>query len=417
MKKTLKTLALLWLAALFICAAALTAVFAAGVSADDFADDDKVKEFQENIKELERQQKALEADLNKVHGELVDARRQVNNLDSLMTANQNLHTATAALIAEYESQIASKEVEIETVSGEIAVKEAEIADTKDKFLTFIRVQYENGTPSMLEAIYDSDGLSDMLSRIEYVGSMMNYNSTLLEHYNAEKTELDNAKAGFEATLAELNAVHDEKVAYDESLKEIDASLEAQKKKQSALLRTIAAEEQKLQDEYDKLSAEEEKESARLAKYLEELARASQKEYVGGKLIWPVDRSIKRISSFYGWRTYYYRGRKITDFHRGIDIPSSAGTDIYAAQSGEVILASSHSSYGNYLIIDHGGGITTLYAHCSKLLVKKGQTVKQGDHIAEMGSTGQSTGPHLHFEVRVNGQHEDPIANGWVVQPK
>ena len=417
MKKTIKNLLVLFLAILTLFAVSLTAVFAAGVSADDFANDDKVKEFQQNIRELESQQKALKADLDKVHGELVDARRQVNNLDSLMTANQNLHTATAALIAEYETQIAAKEAEIERVSGEIAVKEAEISDTKNKFLTFIRVQYENGTPSMLEAIYDSDGLGDMLSRIEYVGSMMDYNSDLLANYSAEKIELDNIKSGYENTLAELNTAHDEKVAYDASLKEIDAELEAQRKQQRALLNSIAAEEQKLQDEYDELSAAEEKESARLEKYLEELAAKSQKEYVGGKLIWPVDRSIKRISSYYGWRTYYYRGRKITDFHRGIDIPSSAGTNIYAAQSGEVILAAWHSSYGNYLIVDHGGGISTLYAHCTKLLVKKGQKVNQGDHIAEMGSTGQSTGPHLHFEVRVKGQHQDPIANGWVVQPK
>lgn len=417
MKKTLKTILILWLAALMLSALALTAVFAAGVSADDFADDSRVKEFQQNIRELERQQQELENDLDRVKGELYDARRQVNNLDSLMTANQNLHTATAALIAEYESQIAAKEAEIEAVSEDIAFKEAEISDTKQKFLTFIRVQYENGTPSMLEAIYDSDGLGDMLSRIEYVGSMMDYNSDLLENYTAEKIALDNVKAGYENTLAELNTAHDEKVAYDESLKEIDAELEAQRREQSALLRSIAAEEQKLQDEYDELSAAEEAESARLEKYLQELAAKSQKEYVGGKLIWPVDRSIKRISSYYGWRTYYYRGRKITDFHRGIDIPSASGTDIYAAQSGEVILASWHSSYGNYCIVDHGGGISTLYAHCTKLLVKKGQKVSQGDHIAEMGSTGQSTGPHLHFEVRVNGQHEDPIANGWLVQPK
>ena len=108
---------------------------------------------------------------------------------------------------------------------------------------------------------------------------------------------------------------------------------------------------------------------------------------------------------------------MTDFHRGIDIPSAVGTDIYAAQTGKVVVATKHSSYGNYIVVDHGGGISTLYAHCSKLLVKVGDTVKQGDHIAEMGATGNVTGPHLHFEVRVDGKIQDPIANGWVVQPK
>ncbi len=417
MKKNSKILLALLIGALLISVFAFTAMVAAGVSADDFANDSKVKEFQKKIDELERQQSALEKDLDRVQGQLQDAMQRVNNLDSLMTANQNLHTATAALIAEYEVQIAAKLDEIEQISGEIDEMETKMADTKSKFLTFIRVQYENGTPSMLEAIYDSDGLGDMLSRIEYVGRIMDYNSELLEDYTAVKEELDTVKATHEGVLASLNAAHEEKLAYDESLKEIDAELESQRKEQRALLRSISAEEQKLQDEYDALSAAEEAESARLEKYLEQLAAESKAEYIGGKMQWPVDRSIKRISSYYGWRTYYYRGRKITDFHRGIDIPSSAGTNIYAAQGGEVILASSHSSYGKYCIIDHGGGISTLYAHCSQLLVKKGDKVAQGDHIAEMGSTGQSTGPHLHFEVRRKGQHEDPIANGWVVQPK
>ena len=89
----------------------------------------------------------------------------------------------------------------------------------------------------------------------------------------------------------------------------------------------------------------------------------------------------------------------------------------AAQTGKVVIATKHSSYGNYIVVDHGGGISTLYAHCSKLLVSVGDTVKQGDHIAEMGATGNVTGPHLHFEVRVDGKIQDPIANGWVVQPK
>ena len=138
---------------------------------------------------------------------------------------------------------------------------------------------------------------------------------------------------------------------------------------------------------------------------------------GGKLGWPVNKSIKYISSYYGWRSYYYRGRKVTDFHMGIDIPAAVGTDIYAAEGGTVVLSQWHYSYGNYMIVDHGGGVSTLYAHCSKLLKKVGAKVSKGDHIAEMGSTGSSTGSHLHFEVRVNGKHTNPLSGGWIVQPK
>lgn len=415
MRKTVKTLLALWAVAAVLCALAMGAAVAA-VNASDYADNSSVKAYQANIAKYEQQMKALQDDIDKIHSERSSVLQQVNNIDSLMTANQNLKTATEALIAEYEKQIADKEEQIAAVSDEITVMEGEMADTKEKFLTLIRVQYENGEPSMLEAIYDSDGLSDMLSRMEYMGSIMEYNTTLLDKYTAEKEALDVKKADCEAQLVSLNEDKAAKEEYNNSLVAIDADLKQQSKTQKALLSSISAEEDALQSEYDALSAAEEAESARLEKLLRQLAAESKGEYVGGKMGWPVSTSIKRISSYYGWRTYYYRGRQITDFHRGIDIPAAVGTDIYAVQSGEVILSTWHSSYGNYCIVDHGGGISTLYAHCSKLLVKVGDKVQQGDHIAEMGSTGQSTGSHLHFEVRVNGQHQDPISNGWVVQP-
>lgn len=405
------------LAAVMLLGVSAVCVVAAAVNASDYADNSSVQAYQANIAKYEEQMDALKDDISKIHSEMNTVQQKVNNIDSLMTANQNLKTATEALIAEYEKQIADKEAQISTLSDEIAAMETQMAETKEKFLTLIRVQYENGEPSMLEAIYDSDGLTDMLSRMEYMGSIMEYNTTLLDNYTAEKEALDVKKADCETQLASLNEDKAAKEEYGISLEKIDADLKSQRREQTALLSTISEEEQALQDEYDRLSAAEEAESARLEKLLKELAAESKGEYVGGKLAWPTPTSIKRISSYYGWRTYYYRGRQITDFHRGIDIPAAIGTDIYAAQGGKVILSSWHSSYGYYCIIDHGGGITTLYAHCSQLLVSVGDKVSQGDHIAEMGSTGQSTGSHLHFEVRVDGKHQDPIANGWLVQPK
>ena len=137
-----------------------------------------------------------------------------------------------------------------------------------------------------------------------------------------------------------------------------------------------------------------------------------------EFLWPVDPLINNIHSAYGWRTYMHENREVTDFHRGIDISAAPGVDIYAVQSGRILTAQySDSDYGNYVIIDHGNNITTVYAHCSDILVKEGDVVSQGDHIAEIGSTGKSTGSHLHFEVRVNDQHEDPIENGWLIQPQ
>ena len=416
MKKTLKTLLMLWFVVVVLGALAVGSVVSA-LKASDYADNATVREFQANIDHYETQKAGVQRELNIVRSERQGVEQEIRYIDEMMTANENLRVATQSIIREYEKQIAAKDEEIKTLTAEVVVLEEDIAITKEKFLNLIRVQYENGSPTMLEAIFDSDGLTDMLSRSEYVGGIMQYTATLLEEYSDKKIVLDGKLVVLEEEKASLEKDKEEKQKYDDQLAVIEAELIEEGNVQRSLLSGIKEEEQALHDEYDRLSDAEAEESARLEKFLKKLAAESQGEYVGGKLIWPVSTSIKRISSYYGWRTYYYRGRKITDFHRGIDIPAAIGTDIYATQSGRVVLATSHSSYGKYIIIDHGGGISTLYAHCSQLLVKEGDKVSQGQHIAEMGSTGQSTGSHLHFEVRVNGQHEDPIANGWIVQPK
>lgn len=221
----------------------------------------------------------------------------------------------------------------------------------------------------------------------------------------------------ESTKAELESTKAEQETYAEELLKEQSALEEQKGDSDRYVASLRKTEAQITAEYEAARKAEDEENARLENLLKQLAKASQSDYVGGKFIWPCDLSVKRISSGYGYRTYYIYGKKVTDFHRGIDIPSAVGTDIYAAQTGKVVIATKHSSYGNYIVVDHGGGISTLYAHCSKLLVSVGDTVKQGDHIAEMGATGNVTGPHLHFEVRVDGKIQDPIANGWVVQPK
>ena len=418
MKKVLKLSTLAFVAIMVCALVAFSAVFAAGGNlSDKYADDDKVKEFQKTIDALENERKAIEAELDEIQEELKKSKNQLSEIGTLIKTNGELRDATAKIIDEYEKQVEEKQAEIDVIRAEIKAAEDDMALTKKKFLTLIRVQYENGAPSMLEAMYDANGIADMLSRMDQVGSIMEYNNNLLEHYTLEKQALDEKHTVLEGEKLEKEAVLSEKQAYNEELIGIEENLKEQQAEEKALYASISAEEQAVHDEYDRLSAEEEAESKRLEAYLKELAEKNKKAYAGGILDWPVDTSIKRISSWYGWRTYTYKGRQITDFHQGIDIPAPVGTDIYAVNDGEVVLSAKHSSYGEYIIVDHGGGISTLYAHCSKRLVQKGDTVKRGDHIAEMGSTGQSTGPHLHFEVRVNGKHEDPISNGWIIQPK
>lgn len=419
MKKTWKIILCAALSAVLLSAAICPIIFAASTktSAKEFEDNAEVKAFQCTIDELNAQQDVLKAKLKQVQNQRYTAQQQANDLKNLILATekkiettQSLINALAAQITEKETQIAEKEIEIEA-------KTAEVNATREQFLMLVRAQYENEDINILSVVLGSDGIADMLSRVDYMASILDYNAKLLAGYESEKRELEDMKAVLESSKADLESDHASQMAYMDTLDKEKADLDYQKGAKDDYIYSLRMSESEIQKEYEELQKAEEEENARLEKLLRELAKANQTEYVGGKFIWPVDTSIKRISSDYGWRTYYYKGRKVTDFHRGIDIPAPTGTDIYAVQDGEVVLSQWHSSYGYYIIVDHGGGISTLYAHCSKLLKKVGDKVEQGDHIAEMGTTGQSTGPHLHIEVRVDGKHQDPIANGWLVQPK
>ena len=417
MKKTWKIILCAALCVLTLATVAMPIVFAAKTSANEFADNSQVQAFQAAIAELEKEQAALKKQLQQVQNERYTAQQQANDLANLILATEKKISTTQSLLDALTVQITEKEQQITEKEQQIEAKATEVADTRAKFLQLVRAQYEGESVNILTVILGADGISDMLSRVEYMASILDYNSKLLTKYKTEKQELEDMKSVLESSRNDLQTDYDAQVAYMDTLEKEEADLELQKGTQDQYVAALRMSEAEIQADYDAKKKAEEEENQRLEKLLKELAEANKTEYVGGKFIWPVDISIKRISSDYGWRTYYYKGKKVTDFHMGIDIPAAIGTDIYAVQDGEVILATSHSSYGNYCIVDHGGGITTLYAHCSKLLVKVGDKVQQGDHIAEMGSTGQSTGSHLHIEVRVNGKHQDPISNGWLVQPQ
>ena len=416
MNKT-KRLVCALLAAATVAAGSAFAVFAATTSASQFADNKDVIAYQQSIKELEAKQKELKNKLKDVQSDRYSAQQQSAYYNELILSTekkietaQNLLAALTVQIGEKENAIAEKEVEI-------TEKTAEVNATREKFLLLIRAQYESENTDVLSVVIGADDMSDLLTRVENAANLLAYNSKLLEKFKTEKQQLEDMKSVLESSKADLETTKTEQETYAEELLKEQSALEEQKGDADRYIASLRKTEAQITAEYEAAQKAEDEENARLENLLKQLAKASQSDYVGGKFIWPVDLSVKRLSSTYGYRTYYIYGKKVTDFHRGIDIPSAVGTDIYAAQTGTVVVATKHSSYGNYIVLDHGGGISTLYAHCSKLLVSVGDTVKQGDHIAEMGATGNVTGPHLHFEVRVDGKIQDPIANGWVVQPK
>lgn len=313
--------------------------------------------------------------------------------------------------------------ELEKVGKEIAEIQIEYDKAYETFLGLIRMSYEEGTANYLEILLGAESFTDLLARIDRVSGLIRYSDTLMNTLSAQKYLLDSkyesllaaaqaqeqAIADHEAKQAEIEAW---KLENEEELKKIEAEIERLTGEQgeyesivemldadfeAEVAAAIAAENKRREEIAIQEALAEER---RQQEALEEAIRKQQ-------YLWPLPITWNYISYEYGIRTLAELGY-YNKFHYGIDIPAYRGTDIYASKAGKVLIAKYHTSYGNYVLLDHGNGYHTLYAHASKLYVKAGDYVDQGQVIAAVGTTGSSTGNHLHFEVRVNGEKCDPL---------
>lgn len=357
----------------------------------------EVKNLEYQIAQNLEAQKTAASNLKNAKASLASEMKEKAYIDQKINLLTENIENTDKLISLYTEQIAEKEIEIDK-------KEYEIDDQYAKIKDYLRISYENGNMNYVEMILGSHSLSELFTNIERVGNMISYQEKMMKSLNENLEELNELKVSLEN---------------DKTSSEIQKSnLETQKAELDIAAEESAVYMQKLENDtakYAKVYAEcVEKDTelnAELEKALLEYSKQQTAEYVGGELMWPVDLKWNRISSPYGYRVLY----GVKEFHLGIDIPANYGENIYAANDGTVIKAQWHYSYGNYIIVDHGGGRTTLYAHASELCRNVGDTVKRGDVIAKIGSTGNSYGNHVHFEVRQDGKTQNPV--DYVVQPQ
>lgn len=331
-------------------------------------------------------------------------------------AKKNAQTAEEkqkAVLAEYnaiDKQINDTETEIDIIEkqitqtkGDITLKEEELRQAEEDyikyeelFLTRARVMYENSTIKYIEILFGAKDFSDFLSKLEMISQLMEYDKSILKKLDDTKKKITEAKEELENILVrqEENAVN---------LEERKASLDSTLLQKQKLLQEATADVEKYKAIYE---AAEAAEAAMIRQNSNAFAySANPVKYTGGRFAWPVPGS-QRITSYYGYRIHpVYKTKK---FHTGIDIGAGYGLDIVAGGDGVVTMATTNGGYGKCVIINHGSGITTLYGHCSTLLVSVGDKVTKGQTIAKVGSTGVSTGPHLHFEVRLNGSTTDPL---------
>ncbi len=338
----------------------------------------EIEEGKEGLKEFEARQQELEAEIASLEGSIARIRAEISRLARQITATEEEITVTEAELADAEARLAEQE----------------------EFLNRrIRAIYELGRVSYLQVILEARSFSDFLTRFTHLQLIVDKDTYLLETVQREREEILQTKAELEQLRSDL--LNMRRRSLDRK-----SQLERETTRKETLLAAVQEEYEK-QEKLIREMEQEAKEIEKIIKQLEEEARrreAAAREPVG-QLLWPVP-GYTRITSPFGYRTHPITGRPGT-FHRGIDIGAPHGAVIRAAESG---MAYSYygPSYGNYVIISHGGGLTTLYAHNQRNAVSQGQHVNRGDTIAYIGSTGSSTGPHLHFEVWANGNVVNPM---------
>lgn len=351
-----------------------------------------------DLKSAKNEKSNVDSRISKINSDKKRALEEKAKLERQQNQVANAQTAESNAYKELVDQINEAEENLRQTENALADAQANYNAQRELVKTRLRVMYQNSTITKLNTLLESKSFLVFYERLQYMSIIAKQDGKLIDDLNTAKLDVEYKKKLQQQAKELLEQKASEKQERLTSLKSSRAALEDQ------LVRS-KTELSKLEKEEDALIAE----SQRLSSVIKNLSK-SGKKYAGGTMIWPVPSS-QTITSSFGMRKHpVLRKYKM---HTGIDIASNKGNSIVAANKGTVIIAEyDKNGYGNYVVIDHGGGITTLYGHCSKLLVKVGDEVKAGEVIAQVGSTGLSTGNHCHFEVRKDGVLKNPL-NGYV----
>lgn len=351
----------------------------------------------EDADELQDKLSSLEDEKAAVKERIAELTKQASDVEATRAALQSEIDLTKEEIATVEAYIERLQDQIDVKTTELAAAEEALEQKEEEFALTVRTTYEQGDTSYLEVLLNSTSFADLLSRMEIITAIMDDNKKIVAEYTAAKEDIEQKKQELEETQAAQKE-------YQENLGYKVDELAASEAEQAALAESIQAYKAESEAEYDRIASEMQDVSNQIAALSAQAAANGSVPMGDGTLIWPTP-SCTTNSSAYGWRIHPIYGTR--KFHAGEDIPAGYGAEILAAASGTVITAGWVSGYGNYTVIDHGGGMMTAYGHQSSIAVSVGQTVTQGQVIGYVGSTGNSTGPHLHFEVYINGATVDP----------
>lgn len=359
-----------------------------------------------------------EAELERAQQEKKSIQSSITNVKSVKQQLEKSKANTTAYVAQLDVNLNQIRDKISQLSTQIETKEQEIADKEIELEEALEVQkaqyeamkvrikfmYEKGDFLAVDLMLGSANFSDALNKAEYIEKLSAYDKRMLDEYVAYseyvalcKDTLENEKAVLDEAKA---AQEEEKSALQELIVEGEAEISSLNTDIKAKAAAQAEYEEELAEQNEQIKMIE----AAIAEERKKLADAQGRKYDGGKFCNPCP-SVRRISSEYGTRTHPILGTQ--QFHNGIDMAAPAGSPILAAYNGRVSASGYSKTMGNYAMINHGDGLYTIYMHATQMNVSQGQEVSRGQQIGTVGSTGRSTGPHLHFSVRVAGQYTSP----------
>lgn len=395
----------------------------------------KAEQIKKDNEKREQQIGSLSSSVDENNAQMGLLREQIEGINDEITTYGQLITTQQQKIGEKENEIYLIEQSIEDKQAEIEQKQSDIADLEvqnrenlKKFAKLIRALYMNNTSDTLPILEGSDDWYNFFTYVDVVQNISEQNMDFMNSLLDDIHEQQQLIKGLEDDIKQLNAekadLLDKKTALEGELSDLeDKKAEVQQIADSRTsdLYDLSSDNEDLKSQMSQIRSEinasnEDVEAINAA--IKELIRAKQAENSGGTVYssdgfrWPLDSNLQYITTYFGYDAW--RGGN----HYGIDVGNAGigGKNIYAAQGGTVITAygdgGRHGGFGNYIIIDHGGELSTVYAHCSAVTVSVGQTVNKGDVIGYVGSTGWSTGNHLHFETRVNGTAVDPFSYSY-----
>lgn len=352
--------------------------------------------YAKSLSDVNKELEEKKQELNEGKKEEKALQEEIEDLEVSISASENQLVTIRKDIEETEGKI-------ETATEELKEAEEKVAVQNESLNSRLRAMYKNGSIGFLDVLLGSGSISEFISNLDMVKRVFTSDQDVLEALQENYDVIEEKKQELESLQNQLESSKQSEITKQEELTADKAALSKKKA-------NVVASNEALEDNIADLEAE----AARIEAIINSDSSNNSgggsggSKYDGGQFAWPVP-GYTRISSNYGWRTCPFHGR---EFHSGIDIPASYGVSVVAAASGTVVYSGYLGSYGNAVIISHGGGLYTLYGHNSSLVVGYGSKVSKGQTVARIGSTGSSTGNHLHFEVRKGGNSHGNNVSPW-----